>query len=245
MDKKYTGREMLGKIPWLNRAQISETINRLKPNVNPMYRIDEAGFGHLFADVYVDVARYIGEHKAWYIYKDGKWTRDVDNLIVDLLLEDFVDLLDEYSTQIKDPTSREIYTKQVARMRKRAPRDNMLKDAKKHHPIAERLLDVDRLLFNCQNGTLCLKTGELFEHNPADLISRVSGTPYNPMARSERWIKFIYEIMEGDEEKIRLLQQVLGYALSGDVKYECFIILYGQTTRNGTWACSFCSRFLS
>ena len=39
--------------------------------------------------------------------------------------------------------------------------------------------------------------------------------------------------MSGDQEKAEFLQMSLGYALSGDSRYECMFILYGETTRNG------------
>jgi putative DNA primase/helicase len=44
---------------------------------------------------------------------------------------------------------------------------------------------------------------------------------------------FVDEIMSGDKERARFLQRSLGYALSGDTRFECLFILYGATTRNG------------
>jgi P4 family phage/plasmid primase-like protien len=58
-------------------------------------------------------------------------------------------------------------------------------------------------------------------------------TRYDPEAKSERWNRFIHEIMSGDEEKAKFLQKAFGYSISGDTRYECLFVLYGATTRNG------------
>ena len=39
--------------------------------------------------------------------------------------------------------------------------------------------------------------------------------------------------MCGDNDKATFLQRALGYALSGDTRYECCFFIYGQSTRNG------------
>ena len=49
----------------------------------------------------------------------------------------------------------------------------------------------------------------------------------------ERWITFLNEILLGDQELIRYIQKVIGYAMSGDTRLECMFILYGPSTRNG------------
>ena len=41
-------------------------------------------------------------------------------------------------------------------------------------------LDADPWLFNCQNGTLDLRTMELWAHDPADRISKVANAAYRP-----------------------------------------------------------------
>ena len=43
---------------------------------------------------------------------------------------------------------------------------------------------------------------------------------------------FVDEIMSGDQARASFLQRALGYALSGDTRFECLFILYGATTRN-------------
>ena len=59
------------------------------------------------------------------------------------------------------------------------------------------------------------------------------GDEYDPHAWSDRYSRFISEIMSGDAEKAKFLQKALGYSVSGDTRFECMFFLYGETTRNG------------
>lgn len=56
---------------------------------------------------------------------------------------------------------------------------------------------------------------------------------YDPLAKSERFNSFVDEIMSSDKEKTLFLKKFLGYAVTGETKYECMFFLYGETTRNG------------
>lgn len=70
-------------------------------------------------------------------------------------------------------------------------------------------------------------------HDPEDKLTKISDVAYDPDARCEWLEMFVDEIMSGDEARARFLQRALGYALSGDSRFECLFILYGATTRNG------------
>jgi putative DNA primase/helicase len=59
------------------------------------------------------------------------------------------------------------------------------------------------------------------------MISKLAPVKYNPEAKSERWERFIDEVMCGDENLALYLQKSIGYALTGLTDYEVFFILYG------------------
>jgi len=100
-------------------------------------------------------------------------------------------------------------------------------------PLSINEFDTNNGLFNCQNGTLDLTSMQFREHNPDDMLGKVSGVTYDPKARCARFEQFITEIMQNDNELAKFLQKILGYSLSGNTNLECFFILYGNTTRNG------------
>ena len=50
-----------------------------------------------------------------------------------------------------------------------------------------RDLDADPYLLNCSNGTVNLRTGRLWPHDPADRITKVAAGSFDPEARGEVW----------------------------------------------------------
>lgn len=100
-------------------------------------------------------------------------------------------------------------------------------------PLPLSTFDSKDYLLNCPNGTLDMRTGQFREHRSEDYITQLAGVSYDPAATSPRWEQFMREITCGDEQLARFIQKALGYALTGDTRYECFFLLYGATTRNG------------
>ena len=49
----------------------------------------------------------------------------------------------------------------------------------------------------------------------------------------KEWEKFINDVLENNQDKIKYLQKLLGYSLTGGMKEESCYLLYGSTTRNG------------
>lgn len=88
--------------------------------------------------------------------------------------------------------------------------------------------DRDPQLLTCENGTVDLKTGILREHRPGDFITRLCPFPFEPEAKRERWDRFIREVMGGNQPLAEYLQRVCGYALTGDMREQCFWIAWGE-----------------
>ena len=106
-------------------------------------------------------------------------------------------------------------------------------DAQVYHPISASEFDADPYIFNCKNGTIHVNDHSCTEHNGSDKLTKISDVIYDPDAHSDRWDKFISEIMSGDMEKAKFLQKLFGYGITGDTRHECMTILYGASTRNG------------
>lgn len=200
---------------------------------NSRYRSGDMGFGRLFADVYNGVAQYVPERKKWYVYDGQRWVADIGSLKVMELAKNLADSLVLYALTIKDETIRTSYMEHCRKWQQRRFREIYLKEAQSIYPVSIEEFDKDKFLFNCQNGTMDLKTMTFREHSAEDKITKLSPIEYEPTAFSERFNRYISEIMSGDTEKAKFLQKILGYAISGDTRYECMFFLYGATTRNG------------
>jgi len=93
-------------------------------------------------------------------------------------------------------------------------------------------LDTDPWLFNVRNGTIDLRTGELREHRPKDLITRYTNVDYDPQADCPVWRKFLMEIMNYNSDLIRFIQNAAGWAVTGNTSEQTMFILFG-TGANG------------
>ena len=214
-------------------SHITLTIEEMRPHTKPHYQRDEIGIGYAFADYFKPIARFDRERGIWYVY-DGKiWQPDENALAVAELAKILADRLYSFALQITDEDTRNRYIKRVQKLQMRKNRRTMIEDAKSVYPVSHTVFDRNTDLFNCQNGTLNLTTGEFRPHDPADFLTMMSGITYDPDATCPRWEQFISEVMCNDADLALYLQKALGYALTGDTSLECLFILYGATSRNG------------
>lgn len=214
-------------------SKVTLTLEEMQPHTNPRYQRDEIGIGYAFADYFKPIARFDRERGIWYVFDGKVWQPDENALAVAELAKRLADRLYTFALQIKDEDTRNRYIKRVQKLQMRKNRRTMIEDAKSVYPVPHSIFDRNTDLFNCQNGTLNLTTGEFKPHDPTDFLTLMSGITYDPDATCDRWTQFISEVMCSDADLAVYLQKALGYALTGDTSLECLFILYGATSRNG------------
>lgn len=83
-------------------------------------------------------------------------------------------------------------------------------------------------LLNLRNGMLCPETQDLKPHS-ADYYSTIQiGYNYNPEAACPLWTDFIEQITDGDEKRQMFIQEMFGYCLTTDVRYQVAFFLIGS-----------------
>ena len=88
-------------------------------------------------------------------------------------------------------------------------------------------LDADPFLLNCANGTLDLRTMELRGHDPADLITKITGAAYDPAAEGAAFTGFLQRV-QPDPDMRAYLARLIGHALEGRVREHILPILHGD-----------------
>ena len=106
---------------------------------------------------------------------------------------------------------------------------DMLKSQVPTHPDE---LDTQPMLLNCGNGTIDLETGKLQKHRQQDLITKITNTNYDPGAECPRWMRFLDEIFNSNQNLIKFMQRAVGYALTSEIREHVLLVLHG-TGRNG------------
>jgi putative DNA primase/helicase len=109
---------------------------------------------------------------------------------------------------------------------------NMIAMAKSDLAIGPDELDTDPWLFNVENGTIDLRTGELREYRREDFITKLAPVTFDPEADCQLWRGFLERIFFGNQELTGYMQRLVGYCLTGVTEEHVLPFLYG-TGANG------------
>lgn len=85
-------------------------------------------------------------------------------------------------------------------------------------PFQNGLLNLDQ---HCQGVT------ELIPHTPDFVSLYALPFDFDPEAQCPKWLHFLGQVFDGDESRIRLLQEWFGYCLTPDVSLQRFMVLLG------------------
>ena len=216
------------KSAFCRNEEVLNTVKSLDPAKNPIYSTDDVGNGRLFSDVFGDVCRYNVTTKEFSIYDGKRWKRDEGSMIAEQLAKRLSKALYLYAVD-----QDQHYRTFVNKLGDRNKRKIMIQDARDYRFVSEEDFDRDPNQINLQNGTLNLLTFEFRDHDPDDLLSKIANVVYDPDAVSDEWGTFVDQVMQGDGDKIKYLQTIFGYSLTGLCIMDEFYLLYGATTRNG------------
>lgn len=96
----------------------------------------------------------------------------------------------------------------------------------KYRPDVE-MNPIDHHVIIFQNGALDLKTGALGPHSSEFYTTKILPYDYAPLATAPHWLAFLNGTLEGDQERIGLLQEWLGYMISPTYQYQKIMLLLG------------------
>lgn len=174
-------------------------------------------------------ARFCSPWGKWLVYNAGRWKED-DSLSIVRTMKDVSRLMwNDLATFGKD-VSPEMFGKigQFARISSgMAGINRAMEAAQSELTILPREMDSDPWLLNVKNGTVDLRTGELQDHNPDDLITKVAPVDFYPAAECPEWEKFIFSIF-GTPELCGYVQRLCGYWVTGIVREQMLPILWGS-----------------
>ena len=83
-------------------------------------------------------------------------------------------------------------------------------------------------LLGVKNGVVDLRTGQLRDRRPEDMVYNVVNTTYDPEADCSWWNEQVSRMMADNEEHTRFLQTLLGYGVTGEVKEHIFAFFIGS-----------------
>lgn len=196
-------------------------------------RLSDIGNGQRLADRVAGLALYCEAARRWYVYDGRRWNGDRQGALMEWAKESALSLYAIAAGVVDDKERgavlKHAHSSESERSLKAAI--NLAKSTPALEITPEQF-DRDAMALNVLNGTLDLRTGALRPHDPLDRISRVAPVLYDPDAAAPRFLSFLDEIFNGDQEQITYLQKVVGYCLTGVTNERAVFIAYGSG-RNG------------
>lgn len=214
-----------------NYEEVKKRIEEINPYKQDIYKKrDDLSLSRLFSVVFKDQARFNATAREWFYYDGRVWKRDTGSMNVEQYAKTFIKALQVYAVTKTDDGD---FQKFLSKYGDRPNRKRLIEDARDFNFVEQTDFDQDPDLFNCQNCVIKLSTVERIEHDPSLLLSKISNVYYDPKIKSKDFDLFIHQIMMDDESKIKYLQKMFGYSLTGENTQEQCYMCYGSTTRNG------------
>lgn len=199
------------------------------------YPHDDIGSARLLSDILSKSCRYNATAGRWYAYNGRYWDVDPGGLIIRQKTKDIAKGLIAYADLMVGTQNDKNYKKYTDKWNDYKKRNTIIQDARDLNFFESEDCDTDQYILNCQNGTLILHQDkiEFIPHDPDLLLTQIANVSYIPGASCRRWERFVSEVMQDNQDKIRYLQKLLGVCLTGYNKLERMWYLHGRTARNG------------
>ena len=190
------------------------------------------------------VIRFVPEWKKWLVWNQlsGIWQVDMDGIVVRIvkalpsIIKEEINHISETTLRPANKATQERLDKKVKRYtawKTSSESARTISDAEKllrtepGVPLMAKILDTDKMIFNCTNGTVNLKNGELVGHNKDNLITKIVEVEYDEGAECPQWIRFLDKIMGEDKDIVDFLKRAVGYSMTGDITERCIFLLHG------------------
>ena len=199
------------------------------PLVTGGFSRSDLGNARRLVAMYGKDLRYCYPAKRWYHWRDTHWRQDDSGEVVRRAKESLATIYQE-AMEIADWDER----KKVLQFALTSEKANRIKgmiclaESEPGIPILPAQLNADPWLFNCANGTIDLRNGELQPHRREDLITCLSPVAYDPEAAYVEFERFIYDVHANNDAVVYFLQNSFGYALTGDCREQCFWFFWGS-----------------
>lgn len=94
--------------------------------------------------------------------------------------------------------------------------------------IYKKDFNLNKRILNFPNGELDIASGTLKNHNRESFSTIQMNYSFSEKAECPAWLQFIEDITDGARDRMDLLQEMFGYCLTGDTRYQKCFYLIGQ-----------------
>ncbi len=192
------------------------------------FNLTDLGNAERLVSLYGNTIRYCYERKRWLIWSGKVWEWDAGDKISTLAKLAVRNIYREAANETDEKKRKDIAA-HAGRSESDAKLASMINLAQSEPgiPVKPDDFDTNHWLFNCNNGTIDLRSGLLLPHRKEDLLTVLVPTDYDPTAKSDQWMQFLDRVTGGNSDLVSYLQRAVGYSLTGDTRSQTMFFLYG------------------
>jgi putative DNA primase/helicase len=189
----------------------------------------ELGYAHRLTAVYGGRLRYVPAWRRWLVWDGRKWAHDATGQ-AQRWMKSIARRMTAAALAEEDKDLRKACLAAARRGESSHAVAGSLTLASTEHGIAVTPddLDADPFLLNCANGTLDLRTGQARDHDPADLLTKMTGAAFGNVVENDVFFTKFLERVQPKQEMRDYLARLLGHALEGRVVSHILPIFHGE-----------------
>lgn len=177
---------------------------------------------------------YVRETDRWHVWDGKVWAEDKGNILITRKAKEVIASIFMEAAAAPTDEQQDALAKWAITSQSKARIEAMIVLAKSEGTVAKSINDFnkDAHLFNCQNGVIDLRTGELLPHDPRYLMSQISPSKYLGLNVDPKLFnKFLCRV-QPDPQIRAFLQRCSGYSMWGTSREHAIVFLWG-TGNNG------------
>lgn len=216
-------------------AAIASSIARYDPAVEKegfditTLHLTDLGLAEYFIHNYGMDIGYLVDRDKWIIFEQHFWRLDNSKRIDQMAIQATRKLQREIADLSKDDKKAALNSFAI-KSENDGRANAMLNRAKCHEDIIMHTSNFDNndFLLGCENGVLDLKTDALRPGRREDKILTSTNVIFDASANCDRFLQFLDEIFDGDQNLISFIQRCVGYSLTGSIDEQVLFMCYGQ-----------------
>jgi putative DNA primase/helicase len=171
--------------------------------------------------------------RGWLVFDGKRYRPDDGELQCIELAKDVAQRISGESKFLSTDVSKAARARFAQASKSKASLDRMVDLAKGLLVVEDSKLDADPYLLNAQNGTVDLRTRRIDNHDPRDLLTKVTSVAVDLKAECPLFMKFFNRITGCDAGLMEYIQKAFGYTVSGLTSEQVFFFVHGKTSQNG------------
>lgn len=174
-----------------------------------------------------------GKAGGYYVWTGTHWEHDKGNAAMYRMAKQISSILLVHASKQETAEQREEWATYAISCGNAGKLKNMIELVRTHvRTVHKSEFNDQRMLLNLKDGTVDLTSGDIRRYDRNDLLTKCQNIPWNPAAECKRWLQFLNEVFEGNQEIIDFIRRAVGYTLTGLTREEVIFIGWG-TGRNG------------